>query len=106
MRWRRFMVRVSTRVARATLPVMVAIAALAADAHAANPLPVRQTGIEPGGGKLLVSVGLQDLVTAADQQRLTSGFATRVLIRIYLHEEGNDEPIAVAYQRAEIVYDL
>ena len=106
MWWRRFIVRVLTRLARAAMPVVIAVAALSATARAANPLPVRQTGVEPGGGKLLVSVGLQDLVTAADQQRLTSGFATRVLIRIYLHEEGNDEPIAVAYQRAEIVYDL
>ena len=85
---------------------VIAVVLLAAPARAADPLPIRQTGIEPGGGKLLVSVGLQDLVSAADQQRLTSGFATRVLIRIYLHEEGVDEPIAVAYQRAEIVYDL
>ncbi len=113
MRWRRFIVRVLSCLARATVPrvslsiaIAVATAALAVTAHAANPLPVRQTGIETGGGKLLISVGLQDLVSAADQQRLTSGFATRVLVRIYLHEEGNDEPIAVAYQRAEIVYDL
>jgi Domain of unknown function (DUF4390) len=77
-----------------------------APARAADPLPVRVTGIELGAGKLLVSVGLQDLISGADQQRLGSGFATRVLIRVYLHEEGVDDPVAVAYQRAEIVYDL
>ena len=86
--------------------VVLAVALLASVARAADPLPVRITGIEPGGGKLLLSVGMQDLISGADQQRLSSGFATRVLIRIYLHQEGVDDPIAVAYQRAEIVYDL
>jgi hypothetical protein len=85
---------------------LFAVLLLAAAARAADPLPVRITGIEPGDGKLLVSVGMQDLISGADQQRLSSGFATRVLIRVYLHEEGVDEPVSVAYQRAEIVYDL
>ena len=75
-------------------------------ARAAEPLPTRVTGIESGDGKLLVSVGIQDLITGADRQRLTSGFATRILVRVYLHEEGVDDPVSVAFQRAEIVYDL
>ena len=85
---------------------LFAVLLLAAAARAADPLPVRVTGIEPGAGKLLVSVGMQDLISGADQQRLSSGFATRVLIRVYLHEEGVDDPVSIAYQRAEIVYDL
>jgi hypothetical protein len=79
---------------------------LPAAARAADPLPTRVTGIESGDGKLLVSVGLQDLISGADRQRLTSGFATRILVRVYLHEEGVDDPVSVAFQRAEIVYDL
>jgi hypothetical protein len=75
-------------------------------AAAADALPTRLTGIDEAGGKLLVSVGLQDLITGPDRQRLTSGFATRILIRVYLHEEGVTDPIAVTFQRAEIVYDL
>jgi hypothetical protein len=104
---RRFIARGFARLLRAgRLGVIAVVLLAAAPARAADPLPIRQTGVETGAGKLLVSVGLQDLVSAADQQRLTSGFATRVLIRIYLHEEGVDEPLAAAYQRAEIVYDL
>ena len=75
-------------------------------ARAADPLATRVTGIETAGGKLLVSVGLQDLIGAAERQRLKSGFATRILVRVYLHEDGVDEPISVAFQRGEIVYDL
>jgi hypothetical protein len=90
----------------ATALIAVATAAMAGRAQAAPPLPIRYTGLQRSGGKLLVSVGLQDLITGADRQRLTSGFATRILIRVYLHEEGVSEPVAVAFQRAEIVYDL
>jgi len=75
-------------------------------ARAADPLPTRVTGIETAGGKLLVSVGLQDLIGAAERPRLKSGFATRILVRVYLHEDGVDEPVSVAFQRGEIVYDL
>jgi hypothetical protein len=85
---------------------VLAVVLLARAAQAADPLPVRVTGIEAGGGQLLVSVGMQDLISGADQQRLSSGFATRVLIRIYLHQDGVEDPVSIAYQRAEIVYDL
>src|SRR5262245_65873802 len=57
------------------------------------------------GGQVVVSVGLQDLFGAAERERLTSGFSTRVLIRVALQEE-EGEPVALAVQRAEIVYDI
>ncbi len=69
-------------------------------------LPRRTTGVQSEGNHLAASVGLQDLFGAAEKQRLTSGFATRILIRIYLHREGGGEPLAVAFQRSEIVYDI
>lgn len=76
-----------------------------APAHA-EPLPVRTTGISRSGSTLAASVGLQDLFTPAARDRLMSGFSTRVLIRIFLRREGESEPVAVAFQRAEIVYDI
>jgi hypothetical protein len=70
-------------------------------------VPRRTTGVAVnGGGQLLVSVGLQDLFGPDERQRLTSGFATRVLIRVALEEEGVRQPVAVAFQRTEIVYDI
>lgn len=72
----------------------------------AEPLPVRTTGIGQHGPFLLASVGLQDLFTPAARERLTSGFSTRVLIRVFLRREGDPEPVAVTFQRAEIVYDI
>jgi hypothetical protein len=55
---------------------------------------------------LFVSVGLQDLFTPAARERLTSGFATRVLVRVQLLRHGETEPLAVGFQRVEIVYDI
>ena len=87
-----------------------ALAALlvAAPARAApeDALPRRTTGIGVSQGQLVVSVGLQDLFGPAERQRLTSGFSTHVLIRVALQQQGVDEPVAVAFQRTEIVYDI
>lgn len=69
-------------------------------------MPVRKTGLTRRGSNLVASVGLQDLFTAAERERLTSGFSTRVLIRVFLQQEGQPQPVAATFQRAEIVYDI
>jgi hypothetical protein len=69
-------------------------------------LAVRTTGLARRSGKLLISVGVPDIIQPADEQRLTSGFATRVLIRVALFREGTHEPVATTYRLADIVYDL
>ncbi len=75
-------------------------------AEAAGGPPSRIVGVEIKDGEVAVSVGLQDLFGPEERQRLTSGFSTRVLIRAALEEEATGEPIAVAVQRTEIVYDI
>ena len=69
-------------------------------------LPIRTTGIGYQGGMLVASVGLQDLFSPAARERLRSGFSTRVLLRVFLRQEGNPDPLVVGFQRAEIVYDI
>src|SRR3954470_7212104 len=75
-------------------------------ARAADPAPLRMVGFASKNGRLIVSVGLQDLFGEAERERLKSGFATRVLVRAALEEVSTGEPVAVAVQRAEIVYDI
>src|SRR5262245_38054401 len=77
-------------------------------ARADEPLPQRTTGAAVKNGQLMISVGLQDLFGAAERQHLTSGFSTHILIRVALADAGNadGEPLALALQRAEIVYDI
>jgi hypothetical protein len=72
----------------------------------ADALPVRQVGLARRGSLLSVDVGIPDLFTPEERQRLMSGFATRILVRVYLHEQGNPTPLALAFQRVEIVYDI
>jgi hypothetical protein len=69
-------------------------------------LAVRTTGLTRRNGKLLISVGVPDIIQPSDTQRLSSGFATRVLIRVALFREGNREAVTTSYRLADIVYDL
>src|SRR6476646_4512920 len=79
-----------------------------ASARADDPLPQRVAGAAVKNGQLVISVGLQDLFGPAERQHLTSGFSTRVLIRVALQDASREqgEPLALAVQRAEIVYDI
>jgi hypothetical protein len=93
--------------ARLAAALLAALVLWAAPARADEPLPPRRTtGLALTPASLVVSVGLQDLFGPEDRDRLTSGFVTRVLVRVALQEEGASEPVALAFQRAEIVYDI
>jgi hypothetical protein len=72
----------------------------------AEAVPERTVGLAFRDRAVLVSVGLQDLFSPAARDRLTSGFATRVLVRIQLSRQQTLEPVAIAFQRIEIVYDI
>ena len=94
--------RPTLRLAFALLAALVVTPA----ARAAEPPPRRTTGLALTPSELVVSVGLQDLFGPDERERLKSGFVTRVLVRIALQPEGSSEPVAIAFQRAEIVYDI
>ncbi|HVZ74280.1 MAG TPA: hypothetical protein VHJ20_17995 [Polyangia bacterium] len=97
----------TTRRLAASLAALLAAASAAGSARAAgDPPPRRTTGLALTPTQLVASVGLQDLFSPADRERLKSGFATRVLLRVAVEEEGAPEPVAIAYQRTEIVYDI
>ena len=100
---------------RALRPTVVLVAVLAALLGAgaaaegtarADELQSRLVGVVPRGRLLTIDVGVPDLFTPEARQRLLSGFTTRVLVRVYLQEVGNPKPVAVAFQRVEIVYDI
>jgi hypothetical protein len=88
------------------LATALLLAASAPTRVRAEPLPERRVGLGYGERTLRASVGLQDLFTPEARQRLTSGFATRILIRVQLLRQGDPEPLAVAFQRVEIIYDI
>jgi len=86
--------------------VLALLLALAPDVARAAAPPERTVGMVIRDRLILMSVGLQDLFSPAARERLTSGFATRVLVRVQLLREDDPEPLAVAFQRVEIVYDI
>ena len=99
--------RVSLRRAAAVAVTLVAgLLGAPRGARGADPPPTRLTGIGVRNGQVVVSVGLADLFGPAERAHLTSGFSTRVLIRVALLDEAADETLALAVQRGEIVYDI
>jgi hypothetical protein len=102
------MTRPRVTLAAAFVALVTGIAFAPRAARADEPLPQRVTGAVVKSGQLMISVGLQDLFGPAERQHLTSGFSTRVLIRVALQDATNvnGEPVALAVQRAEIVYDI
>jgi hypothetical protein len=107
MRARGFAPRVAVRLAACLAALLTAESTLPPTARAeGGGVPRRTTGLALSPTHLVASVGLQDLFAPEDRERLTSGFATRVLLRIAVQEEGASEPIAIAFQRTEIVYDI
>ncbi len=68
--------------------------------------PVRLCGIGGKAGKLVVSVGLQDLFGGRDVDRLLSGFTTRVLVQVALVSEEQNRSVSQSVRLSEIVYDL
>jgi hypothetical protein len=98
--------RPAARLAVALFAALVAASGASRRARASDEVPRRTTGLALTPTQLAVSVGLQDLFGPDDRERLKSGFVTRVLVRVALQEEGSSEPVAIAFQRTEIVYDL
>jgi hypothetical protein len=86
--------------------IAVPLVLLAARPARAVELAVRTTGLARRNGRLLISVGVSDIIQPSDVQHLTSGFATRVLIRVALFHEGTREAVTTTYRLADIVYDL
>jgi hypothetical protein len=86
---------------------LVAVLASALPAARADERPPRQVGVHRTNGVLAVSVGLQDLFwLPVDGDRLKSGFASSVLIRVELFREGGKQPVAQESRLTYIVYDI
>jgi len=92
----------------AVVLAVFSLGASAGPARADERLPERTTGVVVKGGQLMINVGLQDLFGPAERQHLTSGFSTRILIRVALQDAAREErePLSLAVQRAEIVFDI
>jgi hypothetical protein len=88
------------------LAMLAAVALLRAGPASAAEPAVRLTGMHRRAGRLEVDVGVQDVMHRQDAQRLTSGFATRVLIQVVVMRADGTTVVAQTFRHTEIVYDL
>ncbi|HXJ21180.1 MAG TPA: hypothetical protein VMT03_13190 [Polyangia bacterium] len=86
--------------------VLATLAGGISAARADDALPERQAGLSVRQGRLVVSVGLQDLFGEAERQRLKSGFSTRVLVRAAVEDAASGEVVSLAVWHGEILYDI
>jgi hypothetical protein len=88
------------------LALLAAVALLGAGPASAAEPAVRLTGLHRRAGRLEVDVGVQDVIRPQDAQRLTSGFATRVLIQMVVMRADGTALVSQTFRHTEIVYDL
>jgi hypothetical protein len=85
---------------------LLALVLVSAPALGADPLPTRTSGLHWRGHQLAVSVGVPDLIDPVHVERLTSGFATRVLIQTWLYPVEGRGPVTQSFRHTQIIYDL
>lgn len=57
-------------------------------------------------GKLAVSTSFTELLDQEAYERLSSGFATTIVARIYVYRVGQGEPVSAVMASFRVVYDL
>jgi hypothetical protein len=95
---------------RASFGVLAAVALAAAAAPRAaaadEGVVYKRGAFVEEGTDLALSVGFRELFTSGLRARLQDGFATTVVMRLYLYEEDGEAPIAVSARTLKAVYDL
>jgi len=56
-------------------------------------------------GNLAVTTSISELFDAKGYEELSSGVASVIVVRLYVHEKGKDEPTAFALAKIRVVYD-
>jgi hypothetical protein len=92
--------------APAALATLVALLLAAGSARADDEVFWKKGAFVEDGKLLKVSVGFRDMFDGALRERLRSGFATTVVMRVYLYQRDGGEPIAAAARTVRAVYDL
>ncbi len=81
--------------------------ALAAEARAEEGEVVYKRGqFFEDGKSISVSLGFREMLDAGSRERLKNGFATTVVMRVFLYEKSGGAPIAFSARTLRAVYDL
>lgn len=69
-------------------------------------LPQRKATFSWDKQVLRASVSFRDVIDKKVEQKLTSGLANVIALRIYVLREGEDNPVALSVRTCRVVYDL
>jgi hypothetical protein len=72
----------------------------------ADPVKLKRFTFEERDGQLTITGGFREMFDPRMRQRLSSGFATTVVMHVYLYREGGGPPLAESVRTLRAVYDL
>lgn len=79
---------------------------LPATARAEKPIKFKRVRFRQRSDQITFTVGFREMFDAKLRHRLRSGFATTVVMRVYLYRKNGTRPIAVGARTLRAVYDL
>jgi hypothetical protein len=89
----------------AALAAALALLAPAAPASG-QPVVTKHAVFRHDGDRMTVTTGFREMLVRSLRDRLRSGFATTVVMRVYLYEEEGAQPVSFAMRSLRAVYDL
>ena len=87
------------------LAVCLALVSSSRVATADHPIDVVDMGFSEYKGNLTVSMSIVDLFDAKAFEQLSSGVASLIVVRFYVHRKGQQTPAAFALAKIRVVYD-
>jgi hypothetical protein len=92
-------------IARPSLALVAALAAVAAGAHDA-PRSLSATSLANEGGRLVATVDLTAAYPPDLRKRLSSGLTSVIALHVALLPDGGDEPAALFGRTIDVLYDV
>lgn len=88
------------------LLAIAATAFAASDALADDKVELRRMSFAERGGNLTVTTAFTELFDAAAYERLDSGVASLIVVRVYVYKKGEEMPVSFVLANIRIAYEL
>jgi hypothetical protein len=91
----------------AALAGAVILLGTAAASHAqSRTVRFKKMGFHERGKHLTLTTSFTEIFDAKSYKKLSSGFVSTLVVRIYVYKKGSSLPVSLTFLRARIVYDL
>jgi hypothetical protein len=88
------------------LAISAAVAIAAPEARADDGVELRRMSFAERGGNLTVTTSFTELFDAGAYERLDSGVASLIVVRLYVYKKGEEMPISFVLANIRIAYEL